>query len=454
MNQWARVIEPFGEWVTDTTTAAELWPFSVGCRQPARGTPIGYDPNTNRLVCYDPLTEFRAGGQRAPQLGIIGANATGKSTFLKRQVIGLDAAGVPAIVAADFKGEYTPLITRLGGSTHRVGRHGGVNLIDPGEVIHAANRLGAPDDLLTELRYRRNNLVSVVLAITRGANLHDWERALLGLAIDLCPPGSTIHQLPRVLADRLDDLAAAMNVPVSRAAELVEPIKLSFMALINSPVGQATGTAGPDQFWSIGGGGLCVDTQAIPEDDKELTAAVMVTCWTAALSTIHLSNHLNQTAIHAVIFEEIWRATRQFPDLADRIGGLLRMDRHHGLVTILATHSWSDTQQRGGSNILARCAAFAIGGLQPEEIDLIAAAGVGLTQSELAIIRANVIGGTANGRTFGGLGRFLLKKGDQNGQLVQTVISPEEQELTNTNQRFETSPPQPRSPSSDMATLR
>ena len=173
-----------------------------------------------------------------------------------------------------------------------------------------------------------------------------------------------------MLADRLDELAAAMNVPVSRAAELIEPIKLSVMAVLNSPVGQACGTTGPEQFWDINNGGLCVDTQAIPEDDKELTAAVMVTCWTAALSTIHLSSRRSDMNVHAVIFEEIWRATRQFPDLADRIGGLLRMDRHHGLVTILATHSWSDTQQRGGSNILARCAAFAIGGLQPEEVDL------------------------------------------------------------------------------------
>lgn len=437
MNQWARVVEPFGEWVTDTGTAAELWPFSVGCRQPARGTPVGYDPHTNRLVCYDPLTEFQHGGQRAPQLGIIGANATGKSTFLKRQVIGLAAAGVPSIVAADFKGEYAPLVTRLEGSTHRIGRDGGINLIDPGEAIRMAYRLGASDDLLAELRYRRNNLVSVVLAIARGTNLQDWERALLGLAIDLCPPGASLGHLPRVFTERLDQLAAAMNVSVGRAAELVEPIQLSIMALINSPVGRATGTAGPDQFWAVDGGGLCVDTQAIPEDDKELTAAVMVTCWTAALSTIHLSTHWDSTRIHAVVFEEIWRATRQFPDLADRIGGLLRMDRHRGLVTILATHSWSDTQQQGGSNILARCAAFAIGGLQPEEIDLIAAAGVGLNRNELATIRSNVIGGTANGRTYGGLGRFLLKKGDQNGQLVQTVISEEEQQLTNTNQRFE-----------------
>ncbi len=105
-------------------------------------------------------------------------------------------------------------------------------------------------------------------------------------------------------------------------------------------------------------------------------------------------------------------------------------------MTIIATHSWSDTQQRGGSNILARCAAFAIGGLQPEEIDLIASAGVGLTENELATIRSNIIGGTANGATFGGLGRFLLKKGDRNGQLVQVVISPDERELTDTNQRF------------------
>ena len=130
-----------------------------------------------------------------------------------------------------------------------------------------------------------------------------------------------------------------MSVPESRAVELVERIKLSIMALINSPVGRACGTADPRQFWSVERGGLCVDTQAIPEDDAELTAAVMLTCWTAALSTIYLSNQRNPKSVHAVVFEEIWRATRQFPDLADRIGGLLRMDRHRGLVTILATHS-------------------------------------------------------------------------------------------------------------------
>ena len=112
------------------------------------------------------------------------------------------------------------------------------------------------------------------------------------------------------------------------------------------------------------------------------------------------------------------------------------MDRHRGLVTILATHSWSDTEQRGGSNILARCAAFAIGGMQPEEVDLIANAGVGLSENELATIRSNIVGGTSNGSAFGGLGRFLLKKGDRNGQLVQVVISEEERKLTDTNQRF------------------
>ncbi|NEP29236.1 MAG: hypothetical protein F6K49_47715 [Moorea sp. SIO3I6] len=177
---------------------------------------------------------------------------------------------------------------------------------------------------------------------------------------------------------------------------------LDIAALAGGPIGQALGTSDSDQRWAADRP-FVIDTSQILATEPQLTAAVTVTCWTAALSAIYHHNHCIADQVYAVIFDEIWRATREFPALANQIGGLLRMDRNDGIITILATHSWTDTQQPGGSNILHRCAAFAIGGLQHEELDTIATAGLGLTPAELNEISANT--------ATNGTGRFLIKTG-------------------------------------------
>ena len=441
----AGVIEPAREFIVDVPTVAGAWPFALTNLDPQPGTPLGIDPNSGRLACYDPHTAFLNGLQRAAQLAILAANGVGKSLLAKKLATGLAGQGIATVVPFDAKNEYTSLVDAIDGTTLAVGRHGGLNAIDPGEIIAHATRTGAPDHVRTELAARRNQLLVTIAGISRGAPLTGWEQTALAAAAGVLDIGATLSDLATVFTTRTGHLAETLARPEDRATELLEPLALDIAALAGGSIGQALGTAGPHQRWSVDRS-LVIDTSAILASEPELTAAVTVTCWTAALSAIYHHNATVADQVVAVIFDEIWRATREFPALANQIGGLLRMDRNDGIISILATHSWTDTAQQGGSNILARCAAFAIGGMQNEEIDTIAAAGLGLNNAELDEIRANAAAGTTiDGTAHGGIGRFLIKTGDHPGQLIQTILTPTERALYDTNNRWRPTTDEPAS---------
>lgn len=439
------VVEPAREYVVDIPTVTGLWPFTLRTPQPTTGIPLGVDPNSGHLAGYDPHTAFCSGEQRAAQLAILAANGTGKSVLAKKLATGLAGQGIPTIVPFDAKNEYTTTIAALGGTTLTVNRTGGLNALDPGETIHHAHTTNTPPAVIAELEARRNQLLATLAGIGRGTPLTGWEQTALATAADLLPPGAVLADLATVITTQTGRLADTLATNTERAEELLEPLALDIAALANGPIGQALGTHHPDQHWDINQA-LVIDTSTILASEPQLTAAVIITCWTAALSAIHHHNHTTTSGaggggVFAVIFDEIWRATREFPALANQIGGLLRMDRNDGVISILATHSWTDTNQPGGSNILARCAAFAIGGMQNEEIDAIATAGIGLNTEELNEIRHNATAGTTTtGTAKGGTGRFLIKTGDHPGQLIQTILTPTEHTLYNTNQKW-TGPP-------------
>ncbi len=436
----AGVIEAAREYVVDVGTVAGLWPFELRTNPSQHGTPLGIDPNSGQLAGYDPHTSFVDGQQRAAQLAILAANGTGKSVLAKKLATGFAGRGISTIVPFDAKDEYGPLIDALGGTALTVGRTGGLNALDPGETIATATEAGAPTPVLAELRARRNQLVATIAGISRGAALTGWEQTALTAVLNKLPPGAVLGDLADAFQSGQDMLATVIGRDPERADQLLEPLTLDIAALAQGNIGQALGTTSPDQAWPIHRP-LVIDTSAVLATEPELTAAVTVTCWTAALSAIHYTNAVDPAGgrVFAVIFDEIWRATREFPALANQIGGLLRMDRNDGIITIIATHSWTDTANPGGSNILARCAAFAIGGLQNEEVDTIATAGIGLNPAELDEIRANSTAGTTSGGTaHGGTGRFLIKTGDQPGQLIQTILTPTEQRLYDTNHKWTT----------------
>jgi len=325
------------------------------------------------------------------------------------------------IIPADFKNEWAPLVAGLGGTSLSINRQGGINLADPGELIHLAEQSGVSSLVMEELKTRRDENFVVVLGIVRGKPLSDIEATIVRSALRDTPTGGSISEF----VDSLDAgrIAQDLRVPVQAISEWVGAVLLSAVSLRDSPVGRAMGTASATQVWPMNGP-LVVDTSTIPESESVLSAATAVTAWTAAQSGVMFARDRNGgRGVWGMLFDEVWRATRNFPALADQIGGLLRMDRDQGLATILITHSWTDTNQAGGSNILNRCSALMLGGMQQGEIEQVAVNGQGLTEGERDVLARNSVGSSMGGRS-GGVGRFLLKIGSGAGTEVLVAEAP------------------------------
>jgi hypothetical protein len=112
---------------------------------PARpGAPLGQNLLTGATVCADPISWFaRAHLISNPSLFLQGPPGTGKSTVVNRMLIYCSASGVTPLVLGDLKPDYTATVAYLGGQVIALGRGtGGINVLDPGEMGAAAQRIG------------------------------------------------------------------------------------------------------------------------------------------------------------------------------------------------------------------------------------------------------------------------------------------------------------------------
>ena len=60
---------------------------------------------------------------------LLGLPAIGKSTFVRREVLGLSALGMNAIIPGDLKPDYASLVNMLGGQVIRLGA--GIGVVNP-----------------------------------------------------------------------------------------------------------------------------------------------------------------------------------------------------------------------------------------------------------------------------------------------------------------------------------
>lgn len=83
---------------------------------------MGRNLLTGAAVCCDPLSWFRPTRILAtPSAFVLGLPALGKSTLVRRQLIGLAARGVTAICAGDLKPDYADVVRALGGQVIQMG---------------------------------------------------------------------------------------------------------------------------------------------------------------------------------------------------------------------------------------------------------------------------------------------------------------------------------------------
>lgn len=88
---------------TSNQVCGGFWPFGTDMALPAEGVPVGRSLMTGAGVCCDPISWFN-GRHHQTALYVPGSPAAiGKSTFVRREVLGLSALGMNAIIPGDLK---------------------------------------------------------------------------------------------------------------------------------------------------------------------------------------------------------------------------------------------------------------------------------------------------------------------------------------------------------------
>ena len=170
-----------------TSQLCGLFPFSVASGAELTGVPLGRSLHTAEPVGLDPAHWLRTGLISNTGVWVQGQPGIGKSSITKRLVTGLVGFGMRALIPGDIKGEYTPLITALGGTVWRLGRgRHTLNPLDPGLAAPAlAAAVGTERQQIGEnLRTRTLALLEALFAITSGRALSATGRRLLAAALD------------------------------------------------------------------------------------------------------------------------------------------------------------------------------------------------------------------------------------------------------------------------------
>src|SRR5690242_3142563 len=104
-------VETPTEYRGTTVQVCGLWPFGTGSTTPMIGVPIGRHLYHGATVCFDPISWYtRARLINNPSVFIESEPGMGKSTAVRRMVLGLAARGVTPLILGDLKPDYAALV--------------------------------------------------------------------------------------------------------------------------------------------------------------------------------------------------------------------------------------------------------------------------------------------------------------------------------------------------------
>lgn len=455
-------VEPPPEWRGTTVQVCGLYPFAVGGAAPSVGVPLGTNLLTGATVCCDPINWFtRANLLLNPSAFVLGLPALGKSTLVRRQVLGLVASGVRVLVLGDTKPDYRDLVLALGGQVLSMGRGRDVlNPLDPGAMTAAAKRLTgtAAAELREEAHGRRLNMVIALVTMLRGAAMTDTERTVLARALKVLADAHE-HTAAPVLADLVEVLTnppEAVRLPTLdrgdelRYREATDPLLRSLLGMLDGEFG-AIFSGQTSTPLRLDAPAVCVDVSGLHAADANLEAAVLLATWSEGYGAIESANALADAGVapqrrFLTVLDELWRVLLAGPNMVQRVNALTRLNRAHGTGQISITHTLSDLKALRTQEERAMAKGFAeragmlmLGGLPSAEIDDLQGV-TRLSQAERNMITSwstptSLAGGDAHRP---GVGKFLLKVGTRPGVPVQVKLTRAELEAAvhDTNRRW------------------
>ncbi|MEV4649043.1 hypothetical protein [Saccharopolyspora sp. NPDC049357] len=386
----ASYVEAPPMWRATSVQACGLWPFGVASGAPTIGTPIGRHIDNGATVCFDPISWFsRAQLISTPIEYILGKPGLGKSTFVRRQVIGAAAQGVTPLILGDLRPDYVDVVRALGGQVLQLGRGlGSLNPLDVGALGAIIPQLDerAADQVRAEVHGRRLHMVASLVELVRGNRVSDHEETILSAAIRILDRRFEGHSAPL-----LSDLIALIDegpdelrrYTLSRGSDeayraAVDPLHLSLLATIDGAFGDVFARPSTVHI-DADATAVCIDVSALPLHDKRLTAAVLLASWNHGFGAIEASNKLADAGLAPqkrffVVMDELWRVLRH--GLVQRLDEMTRINREWATACAYITHSSLDAEtadrpedRAAARGFIERAGAVVEFGLPRREVD-------------------------------------------------------------------------------------
>lgn len=463
------------EYRATTAQVAGLWPWSVGAGAPLIGTPLGSHLHTGAPVCFDPMNWFMRGSFiTAPSLFVLGLNGFGKSSLVRRIVLGGIAQGITPLILADVKPDYRKMVELVGGQVIDLGYgHGKLNPLAAGVLGAVVPRLeefpALQLQVLQDIRARQVTLIAGLVELVRGARVRDYEETLISTALRiLYQPGSGYApDKPPIMENLLEVIVAGgeelmLDAGADDPAEYqvaIKGLRRSLRALTQGPFGAIFNgqTTVPIDTGSVA---VCIDVSHIPTGDKKLKAAVMLACWADGFASVEAAHVLADAGLgpqryFQVVMDELWQVLGLGDFMVDRVDELTRLQRSIATALIMISHTIKDLQSLGTEAAIAKALGFLerarakiFGALPAEEVRRLDST-VPFTATEADMVTGWSAPQALTGEalrpgqvrpTPPGTGKFLLKIGEDRRPGIPFQMEFTESErasgIHDTNQRF------------------
>ena len=453
-------VEPSLEVLGTTVQICGYWPFAGGSVSPLVGVPLGLHLTRGFPICADPISYFLADLILNPSLFILGRPGLGKSTVIRRILAVYEAWGYLPLVLGDLKPDHVDLIRAQNGLVVEVGPgRNAVNPLDRGPLTEMLDQL--PEDeqrkAHEDLRqFQRSSAIALLQQAGRRPLTPNEEtvvaRALrvLSSELDREPVFPDLLDLIDTKHDEIVKAADAYGQPEGVFRDRTQHLR---------DVLQKLGPDGPygDLFSRQTSTPIALDRpfafdlSSIEQSDKDLQAAVQVTCWAYGSAAVSAARRLARAHIiperhHVLVMDEMWRMLKSDPKLVHFIDDISRLNRTIGNAQIMCTHTMSDLKLSNAEDtdvawgLVERAGMLVLGGLAKKEMGNLATV-FALSHAEEEMITSWSSEGSVNPETGQassppGMGHFLLKIGKKPGVPLRTVLTEVERDVNDTNRSW------------------